>query len=126
MSYQYIEKKYPLQDPNIDLNFDNDILYGSLLNDELDKYNTKYTTTSDIIPKKNILNKSIKENRKEKSTIKIYFIFITIIIIFVLFWYIYGRNNEINKHNIIDTYDNRAELSMMSPDVGVGSRYRYM
>ncbi len=34
MSYYFVNDKYPISDPNIDLNFNNDILYQHMLGDE--------------------------------------------------------------------------------------------
>lgn len=124
MSYYFIENMYPEQDPNIDLNFDNDILYGAILNDELDKYDTKYAITPDVIPNKNTKKHTIRQAKKEdKSNTRLYIIFIIIIIALVLLWYVYGGKEKEKQPQIIDTYADHPELTMLSPDIGMGARY---
>lgn len=124
MSYYFIENKYPDQDPNIDLNFDNDILYGAILNDELDKYDTRYAMTPDVKPNKNTKKHPITRNTKtDSSNTRLYIIFIIIIISLVLLWYIYGGKEKDKKPEVIDTYADHPELTMLSPDIGMGSRY---
>lgn len=34
MSYYFVNNKYPISDPNIDLNFNNDILYSHIVGDD--------------------------------------------------------------------------------------------
>lgn len=34
MSYYFVNNKYPVSDPNIDLNFNNDILYNHIVGDD--------------------------------------------------------------------------------------------
>ncbi len=115
---------YPDRDPNTDLNFDNDILYGAILNDELDKYDTNYAVTSDITPSKNTKKHAITHNKKNgSSNTKIYVIFIIIVIAFVLLWYIYGGKEKAKIPEINDYYADQPELTMMSPDIGMGTRY---
>lgn len=124
MSYYFIENAHPEQDPNIDLNFDNDILYGAILNDELDKYDTKYAMVSNVPPNKNTQKHTIKATKKsDASSTRVYVIFIIIIISLVLLWYIYGGKAEHKKPDVIDTYADNPELIMLSPDVGLGTRY---
>ena len=124
MSYYFIENKYPEHDPNIDLNFDNDILYGAIFNDELDKYNTPYEITPNNVPFKSTKKHSIKTNKKNQAdNTKLYVIFIVIIIAIVMLWYIYGGTSEPKKPEVIDTYADQPELTMLSPDFGMVSRF---
>jgi hypothetical protein len=124
MSYYFIENKYPERDPNIDLNFDNDILYGAIFNDELDKYNTPYAINPDDVPYKSKKKHSIKAKKKDQSSSKVYVIFIVIIIAIIMLWYIYGGTvSEPKKQSVIDTYADKPELTMLSPDFGMASRY---
>lgn len=122
--YYFIEDKYPQHDPNIDLNFDNDILYGALLNDELDKYNTPFVSVPEVPSSKNEKKHTIRADQKSgESDNRIYVVFILIVIILIFLWYIYGSESK-KKPNIIDTYPDQPEITMMSPDFGTGTRYR--
>jgi hypothetical protein len=50
MSYQYIESKYPEEDPNVDVNFDNDILYAAILENKIEKPNTHDMVQVNVVP----------------------------------------------------------------------------
>jgi hypothetical protein len=122
--YYFIETRYPEQDPNIDLNFENDILYGALLNDELDKYNTPNAILPEIPPYKSEPKHSIKKDDENVTSFnRIYIVFILIVILLVLLWYIYGTDHTKKNPSAITTYADQPEMTMMSPDVGLGTRY---
>jgi hypothetical protein len=116
---------YPDQDPNIDLNFDNDILYGAILNDAIDKYNTKYVTTPDIPPSINTKKHKITRTKlTESPNNRLYIVFIIIVILLVFLWYMYGgKETEKKPPYVIDTYADHPKLTMLSPDIGMGARY---
>jgi hypothetical protein len=122
--YYFIEERYPQNDPNIDLNFDNDMIYGALLNDELDKYNTPFVSVPEVPASKNEKKQSIRaDQRSNDSDSRVYVAFIIIVIVLVIIWYIYGGESK-KKPNIIDTYPDQPEMIMMSPDFGMDARYR--
>jgi hypothetical protein len=115
MGYNFIETKYPVRDPNIDINFNNDILYKALDGDDtVDKYNIKHES-----PNKN--TNYVKQSRHSDYSIYIYFIIVVIFL--VLIWYYYGSSKNIKQKNIIDTYPDQPELTMLSPDMGMDIRY---
>lgn len=124
MSYYFIEHRNPTHDHVIDLNFDNDILYGSLTDDVLDKCNTRdnFVVSNETVsrPSKN-KGKLNKKNKSSSNTI--YVIFIIIVIILIVLWYVFGSKNEIKQKDIIDTYPDQPELTMLSPDIGMNSRF---
>lgn len=125
MSYYFIENRNPNNDPNIDLRFDNDILYTELTRgDELDKYNTPYVV-NDIRPargKNKKVDKKKQTNNADTNT-KIYVLFIIGVICLVLLWYFYGSSQDTNHIDIVDTYPDQPELTMMSPDMGMDTRF---
>lgn len=120
-TYYFIENKYPVGDPNIDLNFDNDILYSELVDDDIDKYTTPYVP--EVAPYKPTEKMNIrKEKITTKSNYSVYFYFILTIIGLMLLWYFYKDSGN-EKKNIVESRSNDAELTMLSPDMGMGSRY---
>jgi hypothetical protein len=122
-TYYFIENRYPQNDPNIDLNFDNDILYSDIIDDEVDRYDSNAKNDKTILPIKPTGKKDIrKQKRTNKTNYSIYFYFILAIITLMLIWYFY-KDRPTEKKNIIDTYPNNAELTMLSPDMGMGSRF---
>lgn len=121
--YNFVEYRYPEDDPNIDLNFENDILYSAVKDDDLDKYNTINAILPEIPPSKNEIKKSIKKEEESNSN-KIYIIFILLVIILIIIWYMYSQNSVKKKTNVIDTYADQPEITMMSPDFGLGTRYK--
>lgn len=120
-TYYFIENRYPQEDPNLDLNFDNDILYSDIVDVDVDKYDTPYMPQ--VTPDKSKEKKDLRINKPKKGmNYNIFFYFILAIIILMLLWYLYkGKTPE--KKNIIDMYPDDAELTMMSPDIGMGSRF---
>jgi hypothetical protein len=126
MSYYFIEKSNPLSDPNIDLNFDNDILYSDILRDEIDKYNTSYIVDKDeAIPMRpnNLRQQNTKKSDNKKNNMYILFIIFAVVLIGI--WYVYG--NKIKKQiltggNSHATY-HEPELATFSPDFGNNTRY---
>jgi hypothetical protein len=134
MSFYFIENKNPLDDPNIDLDFTNDALYGTLIGDELDKYNIPYANDG-VIPDRPVRNtiqkrqnkKSKTNNKNNKQTESSYFnisvVFIIIVIIIIFLWYVFGGKNKTKSVPIVETYNSEPELIMLSPDFGTGFRY---
>lgn len=120
-TYYFIENKFPGQDPNTDLNFDNDILYSDIVDDDVDKYSTPYKP--EILPAKPTEKRDITTSKPNKGTnYNIYLYFILAIIALMLLWYFY-KDKKTDKKTMIDTYANTAELTMLSPDIGMGSRF---
>jgi len=127
MSYFFIEYRHPEDDPTIDLRFDDDIIYTEITDgDQLDKYNTPYEVKDkDVAPYKSQrkTNLSTKSTPSRGSSVSIYIFFIVAVICLVLIWYFYGSSSETKKPEIIDTYPDKPELTMMSPDMGLNSRF---
>jgi hypothetical protein len=121
MSYYFIENKYPIQDPNIDLNFNNDILYSDLTGDSLDKYNNPDVVNPYVLPSKSQTKSSLKKPPVKKEY-NIYLIFVMVVIFLLLLWYFY-RGTDNKTKNIIDMYPDQPELTMLSPDIGAAARY---
>jgi hypothetical protein len=120
-SFYFLEERYPQNDPNTDLNFENDILYSDILDDDIDKYSTPNVPT--VTPDKPTEKKNIKiEKSKSQSNYSIFLYFILAIIALMLLWYFY-KTKEPSKKSIIDTYPDTAELTMLSPDIGMGTRF---
>lgn len=123
MSYYFIENRFPERDPNIDLNFGNDILYSDLTGDQLDKYDTSDNVSSNVKPFKNTQKTSLRNNKQQqKSNNTLYVLFLLAVIFLVIIWYIYGMNPDISANPKIKP-NVQPELTMMSPDVGIDQRY---
>jgi hypothetical protein len=123
MSYYFIENRYPSRDPNIDLDFENDILYSALMGDELDKHAIPYVNTENVVPlKKNKKKIKIQNNKKYDNSKNIYLLFIFLAIFLILIWHYYGKNTQKNSPTI-DTNIIEPELVMLSPEIGNEIRY---
>jgi hypothetical protein len=125
MSYQYIESKYPEEYPNVDVNFDNDILYAAILENKIEKPNTPDMVQVNVVPASSAASaakKSLRDQKKNQSDIWMSITFIIAIIVIILIWYIYGGKSE-KQIEPIDKYADVAELIMLSPDLGMGVRY---
>ena len=130
MSYRFIEHKYPMQDsdPSIDVNFDSDLLYNSISNDQ-DKISPDIAVPADIVvPSVVPMQRAKKHNIKDvqpnySSYTNIYVLFIIFAIIIILLWYFFGGKQKIKQIEVIDTYADNPKLIMLSPDIGMGMRY---
>ncbi|VBB18465.1 hypothetical protein YASMINEVIRUS_928 [Yasminevirus sp. GU-2018] len=121
-NYYFIENRDPSNDPNVDLDFGNDILYKELTGDELDKYKT-YQVVANVKPAKTRKRVQLRANKdKNDSGNSIYILFIVLVVGLVLFWYFYGSRSSEKQQNILDTYPDQPELTMLSPDVGMELR----
>jgi len=117
MPYKFIEKSY-MSDPNLDLNFGNDILYSDLTNDELSRYDTDYSIKPSLVSNVKPLQASKKNKQKHKESSKMmYLVFIFIIVMIVLLWYYFNNNDKKSKKSPIEDYYSNAELVMMSPKI---------
>jgi hypothetical protein len=117
MSYNFIENKYPYDDPNINLNFDYDITY-QFLNGDYDveiTHDVVPVVTPDVPPKKPGEKKRIIDYKKDRneSTYTIYTMFILIAILIIVLWYVY--QNSGSDENIIEISSDEPQLIMMSP-----------
>jgi hypothetical protein len=123
--YYFIENKSPTTDTNIDLNFENDILYNGITDDDLSRFDIPYVASNNVRPlKKGKKSKqSTANNKKTNSSNYIYILFIAVVIFVILFWYIYANRSIDQNIPIINTYASAPELTMLSPDFGMGSRY---
>ena len=119
MSYRYVEHKYPNSDPNIDLNFNNDILYSNLTSDKYVDY-IRENRNNDVKPSPSSKKKPIV---KKQSSYMTYAIFFIIIIGLLVLWY-YNKQSTQTKTSAIDTYPDTAKLTLLSPDIGTRAFYR--
>lgn len=122
MTYKFNEIKYPTRDQNIDLHFDNDVIYSDLTGDTLDKYNTNDVVVPSVKPIKTNEPTNLRKQTK-KNNYGIYLMFIFFVILIISVWYIYGMVNRKKVKERIDYYPSKAELTMLSPDIGVGNRF---
>jgi hypothetical protein len=119
MSYRFVEHKYPSTEPNIDLNFNNDIIYSDILDDQYENYKGKYENAN-VVP----TNRERKNHSaKNKSSNTIYIIFLFIVIILVTLRYYYKYYSPPVKQSLVDMYPDIAELTLLSPDVGTNAIY---
>lgn len=124
-AYYFIENKNPTSDPNIDLNFDNDLLFSDIIADDYDKYKGSNVINENIPPHQPAKNQPLyKQTLKPQNNANIYVIFIIIVIILLFLWYIYSSskkssNNPSFNKNLIESPD----LVMLSPDFGNGMRF---
>lgn len=126
MEYHFSENRHPEQDSNVDLDFDNDALY-EVINDSM-KSNKTNVNIKNINPQQNPVKKTermdnVTKSNADHSGIYTYIYFIIAVIILVIIWYFYGLAQDNKKKDIIDTYPDHRELTMMSPDMGMGIRY---
>lgn len=114
-NYKYIEYKQPKKNKNVDLDFTNDLIYDSLVGDELDKYKTPYII-GDIKPmdSKPIINPKTQKNKS------VFFVFILCVIVIMLLWYFFGTSAHIEQ-NQLDLVNNNTDLIALSPDFGFGN-----
>lgn len=132
MSYYFIENKNPLSDPNTDLNFNNDILYDYVLDEDVRYSGTPPYENSNIQPKissdkSENKNKELIDNIKEResSSNMIYILFIFLTILLMILWYVYGNRSTKPEVSVIDAYNSDPELVMLSPDMGGNIRFGY-
>lgn len=123
-AYYFIENKNPTSDPNIDLNFDNDLLYSDIIADDFDKYREAHVIDEDIAPLESVRRQSYQKQEIKQNNPNIYVIFIIIIIVSIFLWYMYGKsNNDLTKNNTI-SYTS-PDIVMLSPDFGNGVRFGF-
>lgn len=124
MSYYFIEDRYPIGDPNTDLNFENDILYSTLLDDDLDKHNIPYKNANVISRKKTSANRQTTNTESDYSGTNIYVLFLLIVVLCVIIWHIYNANASIKTSlTVYDTNPFTADLVQYSPAIDGGLRY---
>ena len=128
MSYYFIENTNPSSDPNVDLNFANDILYSDILRDEIDKYNTSYIVDKDeAIPtkSKNGIQKNIDNKKSDNKKNNMYILFIIFAVLLVGIWYVFGIKTKTQTLTTDKTYKtfHEPELATFSPDFGNNTRY---
>lgn len=143
MKYNFIEHANPERDPNIDLNFDNDILYKELNGSLYAKNNKNNKNINLSVPSNDKTNLTSGKMNSQKKPIKsdssniteqiksnssysgsnIYIYFVLVVVCLIVIWYFYGSSRNVKETNIIDTYPNQPELTMMSPDMGMDTRF---
>lgn len=124
MTYYFTEYEFPINDVNVDIDFNSDLTYADLTDDVLDKYNTPYENNN-IAPKEPKPKTDIREDKyRYGSNTKIYVCFIICVIIIFAVWFLYSYPKNEKRNNITPKYSSSVpELTMMSPDVGTGFRY---
>jgi hypothetical protein len=125
MSYQFIEHKYPMNDPNplIDVNFESDLLYNSISSNQK-LPNIPDIVVPTVVPMQRTKKHKIKNTASDYSPYtNIYVLFIIFTIIIILLWYFFGGQQKNKQIEVIDTYADNPKLIMLSPDIGMGMRY---
>lgn len=112
MSYRFIEMNNLTDNPNIDLDFGNNILYKELIDDDLDTHNIVYNT-GDVKATHSNKSRNIVKKRQQ-DTRNIYILFIVVIIMLLIFWYV-GRHKTENETNIVDRYISDTDLVVLQP-----------
>ncbi len=100
MSYYFVNNRYPVSDPNMDLNFNNDILYQNILGDEAMVAPQKYAN-ADEVPKRS-RRPDNRDIRAKAPGYNIALCFIMIVILVVIMFYMIHQN----KQRV--TFDNRT------------------
>lgn len=123
-AYYFIENKNPTSDPNLDLNFDNDLLFSDIIADDYDKYKEAHVINESISPrvpaKRPPSQKQQQKLLSKRTNTNIYVVFIIIVIIAIFLWYIYGgKPKDKNNQDVLLT---SPDLVMLSPDFGTGAR----
>ena len=130
--YFFIENTNPERNPNTDLNFDNDTLYdeinGFVRSNKPRKPMIKNTALRENPKREEMTNDTTETNIKKQSMVEhlrsnIYIYFVIIIILLVAIWYFYGLTQNVKTKDIIETYPDHPELTMMSPDMGLDTRF---
>ena len=124
-AYYFIENKNPINDPNIDLNFDNDLLYSDIIADDYDKYREAHVINESISPRDPAKKQPIQKlkNQQKPLNYNIYVIFIIVVILFVFVWYTYGGSSKIKSSDNFPSITSPPDLVMLSPDFGSGARF---
>jgi hypothetical protein len=119
MSYYFVNNKYPLSDPNIDLNFNNDILYNHIVGDDAVIAPTPYKNAG-IQPSRS--RKANKGDITPKSpSYNIFLCFILFTILVVLTFYL-NHSSKSSKPNRIRLTQNTnrfltPNLVMLGPQL---------
>lgn len=119
MAYEFVENKYPYDDPNTDLNFNNDILYRHIADDDYkDNYLPSYAN-GNVKPHDSDENKRYKTFRvnKKKAPETIYVWFIACVIIILLIWYLYSNMSYQTDDGILHDVDT-SQFVVVSTDMG--------
>ena len=114
MAYRYVEHKYPNSDPNIDLNFNNDLLYSDISENKYADYVKQYRN-KDVIPSKSSKKKVLQKKQSPYTT---YFVFFIMILGLAVLWY---YNKKPSTQSIVDKY---PDMTMSEHDVGNRVTYR--
>lgn len=100
MSYNFIKNKYPYSDPNIDLNFNNDILYQYIVDDDYKDSKLPHYQNGNVKPRENKVKNY--DNRK-KDNKNVYVMFIVCAIVIMLIWYVHLHNRSNTTAKTIPT-----------------------
>jgi hypothetical protein len=98
MSYYFVNNKYPVSDPNIDLNFNNDILYHHIVGDDA-VIDPKPYDNADQKPRRS-RNPDRSDIRQDPPTYNILLSFILIAILVVITFYLTQSKAETMKPSI--------------------------
>jgi len=124
-AYYFIENKNPQGDPNIDLNFDNDLLYSDIIADDYDKYRESRPISENMpltLPRVPVKKQHMDTKTKHKEpNYNIYIMFFVIVILSIFLWYTYGSHKYLSHDNL--SFTSTPNLVMLSPDFGNGSRF---
>jgi hypothetical protein len=112
MSYYFVNNKYPISDPNTDLNFNNDILYQHILGDE-GRVGPKPYNNANQIPRR------ARKPSKDDILIRppshnIYLLFILGVIVTIMIFYMTRPTKQVSHRSTL--YDGK-KLLKFSPNL---------
>lgn len=97
MSYYFVNNKYPVSDPNTDLNFNNDILYQDLVGD-VGMIAPKSYDNGDQTPRRS-RRPDRTDIRQQPPTYNILLSFILIVILVVITFYLTRTKSPSNAYD---------------------------
>jgi hypothetical protein len=117
MKYYFIENTTPISDPNINLNFNDDILYKNIIGDNqyIDQQSERNGSVNPLPAKP----KSVQKKVQPFNWVPI--IFILLAIFTIMLWYVY---RETDSHQQLKLNLNKSDesVNILSPDFGTGMR----
>lgn len=103
MSYSFVNNRYPISDPNTDLNFNNDILYQYLLGDE-GTVNPKPYSNADQKPR--LAKPKPRSVRYDFPSYNVFLLFILFSIVIVLGLYMVNSDSKTKNAEPVSSKSN--------------------
>lgn len=96
MSYYFVNQRFPVSDPNLDLNFNNDILYQHILGDEAMVQKDFPYENADQVPKR-ARRPTRSDIQTSPPSYNVSLLFIVIVIMILLFYYMAGAAGKTRR-----------------------------